>query len=184
MLNRIVVVQVSEPYSPQGKDYKKLDVTYKDKDGKIQAKTILDFVNPEVFEFVSKLKRDDLLEVTLEKDAKGYWQWVGVAATEEYKQPKEAAGGNFTSKTSNSQAWVPDEVKQANIIRQNVLDRAVQFVHFFDKGILDVSDAYVRVMGFAKLFESFVHTGEVSPIVEVPKVEAKVSKSKKAAEVE
>jgi hypothetical protein len=97
----IEVINVSPPSfvkTARG-GYNVIEVAYK-KDGKVEGKKLLDFTNPEVFNFVKGLTAGAQLSITSEKDPKNFWQWVSVrTATESDQQaadPQSSTAGAVT----------------------------------------------------------------------------------------
>ena len=76
----VVDVKVEEVPRPSGKgSYEKATVAYYNSEGKLESKTLFDWASKEVWPTIVKAKKGDTFSVDREKDAKGYWNWSGIA---------------------------------------------------------------------------------------------------------
>ena len=134
--------------------YKVAEVAYKDGDGKVSGKKVMSFVNPPVFETMTKAQAGEVYTLVTEKDDKGYWQWT--------QATKEAAGtvakdtppfktGAVASPKSTYETPEERAQKQVYIIRQSSLSTAVAFYEQA-KGAKTPDD----VIKVAKQFEAYV----------------------------
>src|ERR1700722_11690058 len=106
----IEIVSVTTNTIQKGKSsYQKADVAYK-RDGKLEGKGIMSFVNSEVFNAVSKAEQGKTYEVKLAKDEKGYWQWVDFKASTGVDSGSQSTGGSVAKPSVNSRGFeTPDE---------------------------------------------------------------------------
>jgi hypothetical protein len=118
----VIDVTVEEVPRPSGKgSYEKATVTFKNTEGKVDAKTLLDFASKNVWPVITTAKKGDTFSVEREKDAKGYWVWTEIA-----KQDMPVAP--TTNKTPTKPTYeTPDEraQRQVYIIRQSSLTNAI-----------------------------------------------------------
>ena len=76
MLIKIEIIAVSSPQTI--KSYKQIEVTYKDLDkGKVNAKKVMSFSYPEVYNTLSKAEKGDILGIEIKKEGE-YWNWVAI----------------------------------------------------------------------------------------------------------
>lgn len=141
---KIVSVGDKETKGTGRKVYDVFPLTYIAGDGKVQVKKILSFTNAEVFKILLESKKGDTFDVKTEKNADGYWEWMGI--TTAVPSGAEAASG------SGSPKWVPDSEKQRFIIRQNSLTNAVNYV----SGGVEPQTDTDRVLEIAARFEEWV----------------------------
>jgi hypothetical protein len=165
----IEVLSVGEPQTTKTArgGYQSIEVAYK-KDGKIEGKKIMSFVNPAVFKAVSTLKQGDLVTITAEKGepnaaGQAFWQWVNISA-----------GGEPSAGVSNSSPSVPSQAstkpvsnyetreertaKQHYIVRQSSITAALALLGTKAKSVSDVTKV-------ASEFEAFVF-GEAEKILQ------------------
>lgn len=129
-----------------GKSYQCIEVAYK-KDGKIEGKKLMSFVNPGVFEAIQEYTAGDVITVETEKSApnaagQAFWQWVSISA-----------GGTAapTAAVASSGGGKTQEV-QTMIIRQSSLGHAVALLNVRGDKKANAND----VIAVAKQFEDFV----------------------------
>ena len=125
-----------------GRSYQQVEIAYK-KDGKIEGKKLVDFTDKAFFKAALEWKPGDILNIISEKNEKGYWQWVGLAA-----------GGGTTNVPAGGKAAVPytaDKDRQIMIVRQSSLGHAVATLAVGSKGVKPED-----VIAVAKQYEAFV----------------------------
>ena len=122
----IISVNVAPKTSAAGKPYQNAEVIYKNLDsGKVENKNINQY--SKVFKQVSEAQAGQVFAVKVEKDDKGYWQWIGFD-----RQLGEAAapGNNAAPAPAARQGtWeTPEEraQKQVYIIKQSSLSNAIE----------------------------------------------------------
>jgi len=158
---QITILSVSVEHVP-GKNggYDKAEVAYKDADGKVAGKNLVSFNAPEAFAVVKASGNGDVLDVTTEKDAKGYWQWTKVvkldaaqvaAAPKAADAPVGKAGANPTPKNTYE---TPEEraFKQLCIVRQTGIERALNTLQVLTGDKFTVED----VIAVARQYEAYV----------------------------
>lgn len=156
----IEIINVGTPQTVPtkgGKSYQMIEVAYK-KDGAIEGKKLVDFVNKEVFKAVQDLEQGDKVTVTTEKgepnaQGKSFWQWTAISPQGDVPvsvTPTAAASGGGTSKTYTSNYPTNEEraATQVMIVRQSSLGHAVALLGNKAK-VPDVIDV-------AKQFEAYV----------------------------
>ena len=154
MLINIVDVGAPNTHAAKnGRSYQSIEVTYKNDLGQTQSKKLMSFSNPTVFNHIKDLNKGDLLNVTTEKDANGYWQWTGIGgdnAVAETKQATPATGGRVTG--SNYETKEERAARQILIVRQSSLSSAVELVAATSTEPSTVDN----VIAIAKQFENYV----------------------------
>ena len=137
---KVVAVEVGNGKTKTQKDYKFLEVTYKNLsfDGKVESKKIMPFGSKEVFKELENAQSGDVFTLLREKDNDGYWQWVGISAGDvEIEQSASAAPAAATAAPkaggaapAKSTFETPEEraKKQIYIVRQSSLATAVDLL--------------------------------------------------------
>lgn len=122
----ILDVTVEEVPRPSGKgSYEKATVAYKNSEGKVEAKTLMDWANKEVWPTIVKAKKGDTFSIDREKNAKGFWDWVGIAKQDGVVTPSapSKAPAKPTYETPDERAQ-----RQVYIIRQSSLTNAINLL--------------------------------------------------------
>ena len=100
LINIIDVGAPNTKASANGRSYQSIEVTYKDEQDQVKNKKIMSFSNPSVFNHLKGLTKGDQVNLRTEKDAAGYWQWIGIegdkTVSTETKQTTPATGGRVT----------------------------------------------------------------------------------------
>lgn len=166
MIIKVVAVEVGTAKSAKGKDYTFVEVTYKNKtfQDKPETKKHNQYGDQNVFKVLKAAQSGEIYTITREKDANGYWQWVGITEGEDAAPaaPAAAPKGNPAPKSTYE---TPEEraKKQVYIVRQSSINAAIEFLNHNNKNykLLDVIDA-------AKVFEGYVFgtdlTGDTEPL--------------------
>lgn len=163
----VLNVSVEDVKTAKG-GYQKMDVAYKDEQGKTQGKKIMSFVNQKVFDVLKQSSQGDVFNISSEKDDNGYWQWIGIeASTDAVKQPAKVAekantGANMSPKSTYE---TPEEraKKQVFIVRQSSLTAALTYLNAPLTG--NHSYEVADVINVAKQFEQYVFGQEEQEIV-------------------
>lgn len=155
------ISQSIENVPTQKGSYDKMMVTFKNvASKKVEVKTILSFAVPkDVWERLVSAQKDEVFNVTTEKDAKGYWQWTEVARSTdpipETETPKVAVAGKVNTYDEKNkldrERFEFDKTKQELIIRQSCLSSAVELCK--DHGKQPSVDQVITV---AMQFETWV----------------------------
>lgn len=140
MAFQIDILNVSGPIHTAGRNggYDHIEVAFK-KDGKVEGKKILSFVNKKVYDLCLNMRAGEVYEVQSEKDDKGYWQWTGVSKLGESAtvtevvpgavevSPSGKAQGRGVNRVVGSTYETPEEraKKQVIITRLACLSQAV-----------------------------------------------------------
>ncbi len=146
----IVSVSPVETKKTGKNSYEFINVTYKDFNGKIQAKKIVDFTHKDVFNVLKEASSKDLFEVESEK-VNGFWEWTGIEA----RRGEESTSEKGTSPAVATAKWVPDEQKQRYIVRQNSLTNAVNFI--INNKVSEAPSDVLEVLFVAECFEEWVY---------------------------
>jgi hypothetical protein len=149
LINIIDVGAPNTHAAKNGRSYQSIEVTYKDDQGQVKNKKLMSFSNPSVFNHIKDLTKGDQINLRTEKDAAGYWQWIGLegdktVATETKTTPQ--AGGRVTG--SNYETKEERAARQVLIVRQSSLSSAVE--------LLGPGKSVEEVLAIAKQFEDYV----------------------------
>lgn len=149
LINIIDVGAPNTHAAKNGRSYQSMEVTYKDDQGQVKNKKLMSFSNPSVFNHIKGLSKGDQINLRTEKDAAGYWQWIGIegdktVATETKTTPQ--AGGRVTG--SNYETKEERAARQVLIVRQSSLSSAVE--------LLGPGKSVAEVLAVAKQFEDYV----------------------------
>lgn len=150
---QITVIDVGAPNThaaKNGRTYQSLEVTYKNDQGQAQSKKLMSFANPQVFKAAQEWIKGSVVTVTTEKDANGYWQWIGLGGGDSIvAESKSANAGNATRVTgSNYETKEERAARQILIVRQSSLSSAVE--------LLGTGKSVADVISTAKQFEAYV----------------------------
>ena len=137
--------------------YQVAEIAYK-RDGKVEGRKVMSFVNKSVFDIISKAKEGDIFDVTTEKDNKGYWQWTAIVASGAGETGTSGATSPSVAKTVRPTYESAEEraAKQIYIVRQSSIANAIQY-HTLLKG---KDNGVENVLATAKQFEDFVFAKE------------------------
>jgi len=149
LINIIDVGAPNTHAAKNGRSYQSLEVTYKDEQAQTKTKKLMSFSNPSVFNHIKDLTKGDQINLRTEKDAAGYWQWIGLegdktVATETKTTPQ--TGGRVTG--SNYETKEERAARQVLIVRQSSLSSAVE--------LLGPGKSVEEVLAIAKQFEDYV----------------------------
>lgn len=154
---QITVIDVGAPNThaaKNGRTYQSLEVTYKNDQGQAQSKKLMSFANPQVFKAAQEWIKGSVVTVTTEKDANGYWQWIGLGGGDSIvAESKSANTGNATRVTgSNYETKEERAARQILIVRQSSLSSAVALI------VATSSEPTTtdNVITIAKKFEAYV----------------------------
>ena len=166
MLIEVISVSKTETVpTKNGKSYEKLEVLYRDKDGKPQGKKLVSWTNPSVFKAVKDWEAGHKVNVKTEKDENGYWQWTAIEDGDEEVVTKPAYQGKTETKTvSNYETREERQQRQVYIIRQSSLGHAIEFLGQGKSAktvedVISVADEFFNYVINGKekdLFEDFV----------------------------
>ena len=149
LINIIDVGAPNTHAAKNGRSYQSIEVTYKDDQGQVKNKKLMSFSNPSVFNHIKDLTKGDQINLRTEKDAAGYWQWIGIegdkTVTTETKTTPQA-GGRVTG--SNYETKEERAARQVLIVRQSSLSSAVE--------LLGPGKSVEEVLAVAKQFEDYV----------------------------
>ena len=161
--------------------WKKMEVLYRNQDGKVMTKVLVSFKNPTVFKVFAEAKQDDVFEVESVKgepdaDGKSFWEWKSAHIVGD--SPVVDTAG--TPAKSVAKMVVTEADRNRYIVRQSSLERAVETLA--GGGIL----TFDLVTILAARYEAWVFrpvSPEVAPTPEVVEVVAKkLGRPKKVVE--
>jgi len=157
MIIKIVAVEVGNAVTKTNKDYKFLEVTYKNLtfDNKVEAKKVMPFGSKEVFSTLESAKPGATFTILREKDKDGYWQWIGIAVGETKLEttmaadnPKPAQAATAAPK-SNFETSEERATRQVLIVKQSSVSSAVAYLNhnktkYTVQDILDTADVLYK----------------------------------------
>ena len=156
MLITIVDVSPLTSYtSAAGKSYKAIELAFKNEDGKINSRKIMEF-DKVIRPVVQTLQKGDLAEVVTVKEGE-YWVWKSIAKLDGDAAQASSAPTASTKSTparTTSTYETPEEraKRQVYIIRQSSISSAIGLLTVGSKSTPAVAD----VLDVAKQFEKFV----------------------------
>ena len=132
--------------------WKKMEVLYKNMDGKVMTKTLVSFKNPTVFKVFADAKQGDVFEVESvqgEPNAEGkqFYEWKSAHAVNSGEQVVDASG---TPAKPVSKMVVTEADRNRFIVRQSSLERAVETLA--GQGVL----TFESVTSLAERYEAWV----------------------------
>lgn len=148
----VLKVNVSDVQGQKG-PYRAAELAYKNERGETKSFKVLSFNKP-VFDIVSAASANDILEVSFQKDQKGFWQMTSaslVGKADPTQTPQSSSGG-----TSRGNWETPDEraQRQVYIIRQSSLSAAISLAE-----LLKAKPTEMEVMQTAESFAQYVLNG-------------------------
>ena len=132
--------------------YQKATVTYRDlkQGGKVNSKQLFDFSAKDIWNTLKIAEKGDTFLVTMEKNDRGYWDWLAMEkAVEKPQQAAAALRGNT--------GYDPDN-RQLMIVRQSSLKAAID--------LLGQGTAVDEVIELSERFIRYVYEGPDTPEVE------------------
>ena len=159
-VNVVGVSSLNTHQAKNGRQYQSIEIMYKNDQGQAQSKKLMSFANPAVFKAAQNWAKGDVIHVSTEKDANGYWQWTAVgtadtttdnrgddssaAAPTQAKAATRVSGSNYETKDERA-------ARQVMIVRQSSLSNAVATL------AIEGSTASANdVISLAKLYEGYV----------------------------
>ena len=160
----VINVDIGNATTKTGKDYKFLDLTYKNLSfqGKVESKKIMPFGSKEVMATLETAVKGDVFTLLREKDKDGYWQWISIMPGDIQLETAPPSSGSAVpaARTTSTASVSPKSTyetaeerakKQVYIIRQSSISAAVALLKN-DKKVASVEE----VVHTAKLFEAYV----------------------------
>ena len=136
---QVIDVQEDKGTTRNGKPYNLLNVTYKNQEGKVDSKKVMEW-DRDVFPRLQGAQKGEVFSISREKNEKGYWDW------------KEASrqDGAMEIKPANTQPATRPQYESAEeraqrqvwIVRQSCLAQAVAYTQgnkFSVDEVLDVA---------------------------------------------
>jgi len=166
---QITVVDVGSLNTMQGKNgrsYQSLEIAYKNEQGQIQSKKLMSFGNADVFKAAQAWTKGEVVSLTTEKDANGYWQWTALGENSSPSTPLSAPA-RPAARTTGSNYETSDErqTRQVMIVRQSSLSNAVATLALEKNNTSTASSK--DVIALAKEYESYVLGTSISNIDDV-----------------
>jgi hypothetical protein len=164
-VNVVDVSSLNTHSAKNGRQYQSIEIMYKNDAGQAQNKKLMSFANPAVFKAAQTWQKGDVIHVSTEKDANGYWQWTAVgddagdvtdkrddgtaqgstqAASSTSSAPTRVSGSNYETKDERA-------ARQVMIVRQSSLANAVSTL-----AIAGSQASANDVISLAKLYEGYV----------------------------
>lgn len=138
--------------------YKMAEVAYKGSDGKVTSKKLMSFNYPDVFKAFIDAKQGNTFSVEMQKNEKGYWDWVSASAGAATSKSAPSVSGNPSPKSTYETAEERAN-RQVLIVRQSSLSNAIEFLGLNTKKVPAVQE----VVEVAKFFEDYVFGKTSSP---------------------
>lgn len=168
----ITVINVANQTIPTSKgSYQKLEVSYKDDQGKTATRSIMDFVKDSkpAFTALVDAKYGDSYNISMVKqpgkDGKEYWVWTnatkGAADAKGSSVPASAGSGASTTPKGNWETAEERAARQVYIIRQSSISSAIAALVVGAKK----SPEAAEILTLAKKFEDFVFKGLTGDVV-------------------
>ena len=163
-VNVVDVSNLNTHTAKNGREYQSVEVMYKNDQGQAQNKKLMSFANPAVFKAAQEWQKGDVVHVSTEKDANGYWQWTAVGGADEVSDKRsddapaaQGTAAKSTTRVSGSNYETKEEraARQVMIVRQSSLSNAVATL-----GIEGSKATANDVISLAKLYEQFVLAGK------------------------
>lgn len=156
----ILNVAVSTQPTKTGKTYQIADIAYKNNtfQGKVEGKKVMSFgAQAEAFKVLATAQPGDIFNVTVEKNAQGYNDWVRLERdqTGGKGDPRDSATAKQTSTPAFRQyGETPEEraKRQVAIVRQSSLSNAIATLALGSKGLPKPE----VVIDLAKQYEAYV----------------------------
>lgn len=151
LINIIDVGAPNTHAAKNGRSYQSIEVTYKDEQGQVKNKKLMSFSNPSVFNHIKGLTKGDQVNLRSEKDAAGYWQWIGILGENEVAEStQQTTKPATTNRVTGSNYETKEEraARQTYIIRQSSISSAVE--------LLGAGKSVAEVLNVAKQFEAYV----------------------------
>ena len=141
--------------------YSVAEVTYRslDREGKVSSKKVMSF--NKCYETASKVQKDEVYDVTSEKDKNDYWVWTGMVKSDESSASMVSSGnsGNSVGRVAKSTNTyeTPEEraLKEIRLARKNGLNVAVAYLQATKGAKFNVDE----VIGVAERFADFALAG-------------------------
>lgn len=155
----VIDVEYADVPKKSGKGtYGQLTVTFKNDEGKVESKKLLDFATPEdAFKRLRLSTKGDTFAVERKKNDAGYWDWIEVST--QTAAPKGVTNVATVPTRSTYETAEERAAKQVFIIRQSSLGHAVAYHTGKDVG-LDV------ILATAKEFENYVHGNPMADLAD------------------
>ena len=159
-VNVVDVSTLNTHQAKNGRQYQSIEVMYKNDQGQAQSKKLMSFANPAVFKAAQAWQKGDVVHVSTEKDANGYWQWTAVGdagdvtdTRSDTAAPAQAQASSTKTRVTGSNYETKDEraARQVMIVRQSSLANAVSTL-----AIAGSQASANDVISLAKLYEGYV----------------------------
>ena len=138
--------------------YSIAEVTYRslDREGKVSSKKVMSF--NKCYETASKAQKDEVYDVTSEKDKNDYWVWTGMVKSDESTIQGVSASSATTRVAKSTNTYeTPEEraLKEIRLARKNGLNVAVEYLKATKGAKFNVDE----VIAVAERFADFALAG-------------------------
>lgn len=147
----VLKVAVNEVQGTKG-PYQVAELAYKNNEGQLKSFKVMSF-NRDVFEVVSKVSANDMLDVEFKKDPKGYWQMISAKVTGKADPATATAAGQAKGNWETSEERA---ARQVFIARQSSISNAIKLLEL-QKAKPSVED----VVTIANQLTEFVFSGKI-----------------------
>lgn len=163
----IIGVTNSTKAGANGRSYNQLDVAYKDNQGKVVGKKIMDFTYKDTYNTLKSATSGQVYEVeTVKNEKSGYWDWKSATLSTAFPSAQQIAPPSKGTPVGKSTYETPEEraIKQVYIVRQSSISNAIEVAKANKpKGGIEVNE----ILDLARAFESYVFDKDV-PKQETP----------------
>lgn len=168
LIIKIVAIDNQTAKSAKGKDYRLVEVTYKNMSfqGKVETKKHNEFGDKAVFDVLRNASAGEEYTITRTKDDNGYWQWVGITEGSAAPTQNVTSSAPAAKATTGGGNWeTPEEraKRQVYIIKQSSLGHAIETLKTDKK-----SPTKDEVLQLAQDYTNWVLGQKVSLVNELP----------------
>lgn len=163
-VNVVDVSSLNTHAAKNGRQYQSLEIMYKNDQGQAQSKKLMSFANPAVFKAAQEWQKGDVVHVSTEKDANGYWQWTAVGDADTTTDNRggdtaaapQAKASAPTTRVTGSNYETKDEraARQVMIVRQSSISNAVATLALAGSNTTQGNPS--EVIALAKEYEAYV----------------------------
>lgn len=153
---QVIDVQEDKGTTRNGKPYNLLNVTYKNQEGKVDSKKVMEW-DRDVFPRLQNAQKGDVFSIAREKNEKGYWDWKEASRQDGAMEIKPAS----TQPATRPQYESAEERAQRQIwiVRQSTLAQAVAYCQGSEFNTVET------VLEIAKQFEEHIFRDSGSEVL-------------------
>lgn len=168
-----ITIQVLSVEEENKGKYNQLTVAYKDLgQGKVSEKKLMSFLNKDVYNTI-KAGEGKKFEISMQKNDKGYWDWLAAGEPGTVASAPAAGGaaktGGGVAPKSTYETSEERAQRQVMIVRQSSLSTAAAVLKTDKK-----QPTTEELITFAKELEAYVlglDTKKIAPVVSVPELD-------------